>query len=160
MSLALVRARAYHCVATRTTEPRFDCANVLRRTHCLVRRSSISSEHDLERSFVSHSNSKGDGETTARRRDATHDARRDTTHDARRDTTHDAADDYWCSRRPASGGITSHARTQLRLASPRPLARTHERNEYDFPVGLTPQPPIYIYIYMYNYSYTYRKIDR
>ena len=31
-----------------------------------------------------------------------------------------------------------------RLASPaRTHARTHERNEYDFPVGLTPQPPMY-----------------
>ena len=65
------------------------------------------------------------GETPARRRDATHDARRDTTHDARRA----APDDYWCSRRPASGGTSSHARTQLRLASPRPLARTHARTK-------------------------------
>ena len=26
------------------------------------------------------------------------------------------------------------------------LARTHERNEADFPVGLTPQPPIYVFM--------------
>ena len=49
-----------------------------------------------------------------------------TARDATRRATRDAAEDYWCSRRPASGGTSSHARTQLRLASPRPLARTHE----------------------------------
>ena len=129
-----VSGHAHRCQFPRwrTTEPRFDCANVLRRTHCLVRRSSISSEHDLERSFVSHPNSTRDGET---RRDAT-----------RRDAT--TADDYCCSRRPASGGITSHARTQLRLISPRPLARTHARTKrIRFP-GWTHPPTSYIYIYM------------
>ena len=88
-------------------------------------------------------------EPARRRRDAgettRHDARRDTTHDA---TRHDAADDYWCSRRPASGGTSSHARTQLRLASPRPLARTHARTKrIRFP-GWTHPPTSDIYIYI------------
>ena len=127
LSLALARARV-----SVPTEPRFDCANVLRRTHCVVRRTSIYSERDLERSFVSHSNSKGARETGWR------DARRDTTHDARR-TTHDAtADDYWCSRRPASGGTSSHARTQLRLASP---ARTHARTNETNTISQLDSPP-------------------
>ena len=128
---------------TRTTEPRFDCANVLRRTHCLVRRSSISSERDLERSFVSHSNSKGEGHGT---RHAT------TRHVTTRRGT---ADDYWCSRRPASGGTSSHARTQLRLASPRPLARTHARTKrIRFP-GWTHPPTSDIYIYIYTHIHIY-----
>ena len=62
LNLALARARV-----SVPTEPRFDCANVLRRTHCIVRRSSISSERDFERSFVSHSNSKGEGHGTTPR---------------------------------------------------------------------------------------------
>ena len=63
---------------------------------------------------------------------------------------------------PSLGRINaSHAHTASpRLA--RPLARTHERNEYDFPVGLTIltsdiysyiyiSPYIYIHIYIYIY---------
>ena len=56
-------------------------------------------------------------------------------------------EDNSTARTLASDESTPHTPTQLRLASPaRSHARTHERNEYDFPVGLTPQPPIYIYI--------------
>jgi len=33
--------------------------------------------------------------------------------------------------------------------------RTNETKRNDFPVGLTPQPPIYIYIYIYIYMYIY-----
>ena len=86
-------------------------------------------------------------EPARRRRDAgettRHDARRDTTHDAtRRDTT---ADDYWCSRRPASGGTSSHARTQLRLASP---ARTHARTNETNTISRLDSPPNLRYIYI------------
>ena len=34
------------------------------------------------------------------------------------------------------------------MATARTHARTHDTKRNDFPVGLTPQPPIYIYIYI------------
>ena len=40
----------------------------------------------------------------------------------------------------------SHGNNIVPRAHTASLARTHERNEYDFPVWATPQPPIYIYI--------------
>ncbi len=52
--------------------------------------------------------------------------------------------------------VALRARTQLRTQA-RTHARTHARNtnatetEIDFPVGSTPQPPIYIYIYICIY---------
>ena len=54
------------------------------------------------------------------------------------------------ARTLALQGTTLHTPTQLRLASPaRSHARTHERNEYDFPVGLTiPTSDEYMYIYI------------
>jgi hypothetical protein len=43
----------------------------------------------------------------------------------------------------------SHGNNIVPRAHTASLARTHERNEYDFPVWTTPQPPIYrIYIYI------------
>ena len=50
--------------------------------------------------------------------------------------THGRTEDKSWSASPAMGGTTSHGHTQLRLA------RTHERNESDFPVR-HPQPPIH-----------------
>lgn len=44
----------------------------------------------------------------------------------------------WEAQRPSHAHTAAHA-------------RTHERNEYDFPVGLTPQPPIYIDMYPLMY---------
>ena len=92
------------------------------RTYVDARTASLdahpSPQNAIWKKIVSHSNSKGDG------------TRRDETRDAtRRDATRDPADYYWCSRRQASRGTSSHARTQLRLASPRPLARTHARTK-------------------------------
>ncbi len=56
-----------------------------------------------------------------------------------------AAEQIWPAKRPATGGTTSHARTQLRLASP---ARSHARTKRnDFPVGPTP-PTSDIFIYI------------
>ena len=66
---------------------------------------------------------------------------------ARRHTRH-TPEDNSTARTLASDESTPHTPTQLRLASPaRSHARTHERNEYDFPVGLTiPTSDICIYI--------------
>ena len=52
-------------------------------------------------------------------------------------------------RKPSHG---SNVASRPHAASPRlahPLARTHERNEYDFPVGLT-QSPIKKYLGMFH----------
>ena len=66
-------------------------------------------------------------------------------------STRNGGTGYSCAFAAFDCALTSSpARTQLRLASPRLArshARTHERNEYDFPVGLTPQPPMYMRTY-------------